>query len=98
MAGGRLWMWEDEHGEVGAMAGRTATSAGVARIAPVYTPPAHRRRGFGAGVTAACTADALARDADRVVLFADRANATSNSVYRRIGFRPIAERDVIRFD
>jgi predicted GNAT family acetyltransferase len=98
MAAGRLWMWEDEDGRTAAMAGRTATSAGVARIAPVYTPPEHRRRGYGAAVTAACTADALARDADHVVLFTDRSNATSNSVYRRIGFRPIAEREVVHFD
>jgi GNAT superfamily N-acetyltransferase len=98
MADGRLWMWEDGDGQVAAMAGRTATSAGVARIAPVYTPPEHRRHGYGAAVTSACTADALARGADHVVLFTDRTNATSNSVYRRIGFERIAERDVIRFD
>jgi predicted GNAT family acetyltransferase len=67
-------------------------------VAPVYTPPEHRRRGYGAAVTAACAADALARDADHVVLFTDRTNATSNSVYQRIGFERIAERDVIRFD
>jgi GNAT superfamily N-acetyltransferase len=94
---GRVWFWEDADGRVVAMAGRTATSAGVARIAPVYTPPEHRRRGYGAAVTAACSADALARGADHVVLFTDRTNATSNSVYRRIGFERIAEREVIRF-
>jgi hypothetical protein len=32
------------------------------------------------------------------VLFTDRSIATSNSVYRRIGFGPIGEREVIRFD
>ncbi|MEA2279529.1 MAG: hypothetical protein QOK21_136 [Solirubrobacteraceae bacterium] len=97
-ADGRLWIWEDAEGRVAAMAGRTGTAAGVARVAPVYTPPEHRRRGYGAAVTAACAADALARDADHVVLFTDRTNATSNSVYQRIGFERIAERDVIRFD
>ena len=45
----RLWLWEDEAGEPVALAARTATAAGVARIAPVYTPPEHRRRGYGAG-------------------------------------------------
>jgi ribosomal protein S18 acetylase RimI-like enzyme len=94
---GRVWLWEDAGGSVTAMAGRTATSAGVARIAPVYTPPEHRRRGYGAAVTAACSADALARGAGHVVLFADRANATSNRVYQRIGFERIAEREVVRF-
>jgi predicted GNAT family acetyltransferase len=48
-------------------------------------------------VTAACAADALARDAEHVVLFADLANPTSNRVYQRIGFARIAEREVIRF-
>jgi predicted GNAT family acetyltransferase len=93
---GRLWLWEDE-GEPVSLAARTATAAGVARIAPVYTPSEHRRRGYGAAVTAACTADALARDATEVVLFTDLANPTSNSIYRAIGFRPIADRRVIRF-
>jgi ribosomal protein S18 acetylase RimI-like enzyme len=95
---GRLWIWEDADGRVAAMAGRTPTAAGVGRVAPVYTPPEQRRRGYGAAVTAACAADALARGADHVVLFTDRANPTSNSVYQRIGFERIAERDVIRFD
>lgn len=93
----RLWVWETPEREVGAMAGRTPTVAGVARVAPVYTPPEQRRRGYGAAVTAAVTQDALATDARDVVLFTDRTNATSNRVYQRIGFAPIAEREVIRF-
>jgi predicted GNAT family acetyltransferase len=96
--GGRLWLWEDPTGAVVSMAARTPTAVGVARIAPVYTPPAQRRRGFGAAVTAACTADALARGADQVVLFTDLANPTSNAVYQRIGFRPLRDRRVVRFD
>jgi predicted GNAT family acetyltransferase len=93
---GRLWLWEHDGIPV-SLAARTATAAGVARIAPVYTPPDQRRRGYGAAVTAACTADALARDADEVVLFTDLANPTSNSIYQAIGFRPIADRRVVRF-
>jgi len=93
----RLWLWEDEAGEPAALAARTPAVAGVARIAPVYTPPEHRRRGYGAAITAACTADALERGAERVVLFTDRANPASNSIYRRIGYRPIGVRREIRF-
>ncbi len=93
---GRLWLWENEGIPV-SLAARTATAAGVARIAPVYTPADQRRRGYGAAVTAACTADALARDAGEVVLFTDLANPTSNSIYQSIGFRPIGDRRVVRF-
>jgi ribosomal protein S18 acetylase RimI-like enzyme len=96
IAGGRLWLWEHD-GEPVALAARTATAAGVSRIAPVYTPAEHRRRGYGAAVTAACTADALERDAEHVVLFTDLANPTSNSIYRQIGFDPVGDYVVVRF-
>jgi predicted GNAT family acetyltransferase len=96
IAGGRLWLWERD-GEPVALAARTAPAAGVSRIAPVYTPAEHRRRGYGAAVTAACTADALERDAEHVVLFTDLANPTSNSIYRQIGFDPVADYVVVRF-
>ena len=98
ISGGRLWLWEDEAGTAASLAGRTTPVAGVARIAPVYTPPVLRRRGYGAAVTAACTADALASDADRVVLFTDLANPTANAIYRRIGFRPVSDRHIMRFE
>ena len=98
VADGRMWVWEDARGSPAAMAARTPTVAGVARIAPVYTPPEHRRRGYGAAVTAACTADALERGAEHVVLFADAANPTSTGVYVRLGFRARSDRVVIRFE
>jgi GNAT superfamily N-acetyltransferase len=95
---GRVWLWEDEAGAAVSLAGRTAPAAGVSRIAPVYTPPACRRRGYGAAITAACTQDALDRGADHVVLFTDLANPTSNAIYQRIGYRPISDRRVVRFE
>jgi hypothetical protein len=98
VAGGRVWLWEDEAGEPVSLASRTPPAAGMSRIAPVYTPPWARRRGYGAAVTAACTADALARGSDEIVLFTDLANPTSNSVYQRIGFRPLSDRRVVRFE
>ena len=72
--------------------------AGVARIAPVYTPPEQRRRGYAAAVTAACTADALARDAERVVLLHRPRGPVGQRVYQRIGFRPMGERRDVRFE
>jgi len=95
---GRLWLWEDEASSAVAMAGRQAIAAGVSRVGPVYTPPANRRHGYGAAVTAACTEDALRRGAEHVVLFTDLANPTSNSIYQQIGYRPVSDRTVVHFD
>ncbi len=94
---GLLWMWEDLTGSVVSLAGRQATVAGVARIAPVYTPPKNRRRGYGAAVTAACTSDALRCGAQHVVLFTDLANPTSNRIYQRIGYCPVSDRTIVKF-
>jgi predicted GNAT family acetyltransferase len=94
----RLLLWDDEDGAPVSLAGRTPPAAGVSRLAPVYTPPASRRRGYGEAVTASCTADALDRGAEHVVLFTDLANPTSNAIYQRIGYRPVSDRRVVRFE
>jgi RimJ/RimL family protein N-acetyltransferase len=93
---GRLWLWEDDGGPV-ALALRTAPAEGVARVTCVYTPPERRGRRYGGAITAAACADALAREAERVVLFTDAGNPAPNAVYERIGFRPVADHRVVRF-
>lgn len=95
---GGLWLWDDEDGTPISMAGRTRTVAGVARVAPVYTPPTRRGRGAAAGVTAAVTLDALERGAGGVVLFTQLENPTSNALYERLGYRPITDRTVLAFE
>jgi RimJ/RimL family protein N-acetyltransferase len=90
-----LMLWETDAGPV-AMAGVTRAVAGVARVAPVYTPPAHRRHGYAAGVTTAISRAALAAGASRVVLFTDLANPTSNALYQRLGYRPVEDRVLLR--
>lgn len=91
------WMlWEDPSGRPVSMAGRTRTAGGVARVAPVYTPPEHRRNGYAAGATAAISADAL-EHAEAVVLFTELSNPTSNALYRRLGYEPVADRLVLGF-
>jgi predicted GNAT family acetyltransferase len=94
---GLMWLWQDGQGSPVSMAARNVTVAGVSRIGPVYTPPACRRRGYGAAVTAACTRDALEGGAREVVLFTDQANPTSNGIYQRIGFRGLDDRVILRF-
>jgi RimJ/RimL family protein N-acetyltransferase len=93
---GGVTLWE-AGGRPVALAGRTRVASGMTRIGPVYTPPEHRRRGYGAAVTATLTRSALDAGAGHVVLFTDLANPTSNGIYERLGFRPVSDRLVLDF-
>lgn len=93
---GGVVLWETDGTPV-SLAARTRTAAGVARIGSVYTPEEHRRRGYGAAVTAAATRAALEAGASEVVLFTDLANPTSNAIYQSIGFEPVSDRLEISF-
>lgn len=86
-----LMIWEVAGAPV-AMAGLTRTVAGVARVVGVYTPPEHRRHGYGAAITTAVTRAAQAAGATEVVLFTDLANPTSNAIYQHLGYRPVEDR------
>ena len=83
-------IWSDRDQDVAA-AGHTAVRDGSVRIAPVYTPPELRRRGFGSAVTTAAVRSAQALGATDVSLFTDAAYLPANEVYRRLGFRVVAE-------
>jgi GNAT superfamily N-acetyltransferase len=91
-----LFLWVDADGQPVSQAAVRPPVAGVARIGPVYTPPEHRGRGYAAAVTSAVASDVLARGAIPV-LMTDVANPTSNALYRRIGFRPVADRRAVWF-
>lgn len=89
-----LWLWEDG-GEPVALAGRTRLAFGSGRVGPVYTPPARRGQGYGGAVTAAASQALLDAGAVEVVLFTDLVNDTSNALYPRLGYRPVADRAVL---
>jgi GNAT superfamily N-acetyltransferase len=93
---GGLTMWETGDGPV-SLAGRTRAVAGQARIGPVYTPPEHRSRGYGGAVTTAVSQQALAIGVAEVLLHTDLANPTSNALYQRLGYQPVADRVLLRF-
>ncbi|WP_430780422.1 GNAT family N-acetyltransferase [Actinoplanes sp. G11-F43] len=93
---GGVTIWETSGTPV-AMATRSRSEAGMARVQYVYTPPVHRKRGFGGAVTAAATRNALDAGITEMVLFTDLANPTSNALYPRLGYRPIEDRAVVEF-
>jgi RimJ/RimL family protein N-acetyltransferase len=94
-AGHVLWLVD---GVPVSWAASTTPVGGVSRVGPVYTPPEHRRRGYAAGVTAAVSQWAYGAGAEHVVLTADLANPTSNSVYQGIGFRQVSDWTEYRWD
>jgi len=86
LAAGQLWFWVTD--EPVSLAGLSAPANGVSRIGPVYTPPAFRRHGYGAAVTAHASQAALDAGADHVVLYTDLTNPTSNAIYQALGYVP----------
>ncbi len=90
-----LWVWDDDGPT--AVVGVSAPVAGVVRVGPVYTPDELRGRGYASGLVAAVSR--LARRAgDRCILYTDLANPTSNSIYRALGYRAVAEGIRYEFD
>ena len=89
-AGSGHVLWVDGDQPV-AWAASGVPASGMCRIGPVFTPAEHRRNGYAAAATAACARWALDRGVEHVVLFTDLANPTSNSIYQRIGFRPVCD-------
>lgn len=93
--GGYL-IWE-MNGRPVSMAGYGHPAAGGVRLAPVYTPPAWRGRGYGSGVVRLLTELLLQSGYRRVFLFADLGNPTSNAIYQRVGYQPGPEFDLYQF-
>ncbi|CAN5865122.1 GNAT family N-acetyltransferase [soil metagenome] len=92
----RMPLWRVDDTPV-SMAGPSLPTAGVVRIALVYTPPKHRRLGYAAACVATVSQQALDHGAAACSLITDLANPTSNSVYRRIGYYPVAETQELTF-
>jgi RimJ/RimL family protein N-acetyltransferase len=98
IAYGGAFVWLGDDGEPVSLAGRTRLVAGQVRIAPVYTPPEHRGRGYAAGATAAATRSALEAGAREVLLYTDLANPTANRLYERLGYEGVEDREMISFE
>jgi len=93
---GAVTLWE-AGGEPVAIACNTMPVSGMARIGPVYTPPELRGHGYASAATAALSQRLLQAGAEEVLLYTDLANPVSNSIYQRIGYRPVEDRVVMAF-
>jgi GNAT superfamily N-acetyltransferase len=87
---GRVWFWVDEAGKRVHLTGTNPPSYGVARVGPVYTPPAQRGRGWASNAVAEVSRR-IQEEGARVCLFTDQANSTSNKIYDALGYRPVVD-------
>ncbi len=82
---GRLWFWVSQAGERVHLTGASPPSFGVARVGPVYTPPAQRGRGWASNAVAGISRRIQAEGA-RVCLFTDQDLPVTR--FRRRGSSP----------
>lgn len=95
VARGLLFFWTDAGRECAMASSSRETRSGCA-INMVYTPPRFRRSGYATAAVATLS-DALLKSGRRFCcLYTDLANPTSNSIYAKIGYRPI--RDDVEID
>ena len=86
------WLVWDDGGVVSLAAYGNPTPSGN-RVGPVYTPTELRGRGYATSLVAELTAERLASGLAFCFLFTDLANPTSNAIYKRIGYEPVADWD-----
>jgi predicted GNAT family acetyltransferase len=88
-------IWED--GDPVCFAGYGGETPNGARIGPVYTPPEHRRRGYGSVLTADLSQRLLDEGRSYCFLYTDSANPTSNRIYQAIGYERVCDSAMYAF-
>jgi uncharacterized protein len=84
-----LYLWQD--GVPVSMAGGRKSLPTGGWIAPVYTPPEYRRKGYASSCVAALSQQLLDQGCDYCMLFTDQTNPTSNRIYQAIGYQPVCD-------
>jgi GNAT superfamily N-acetyltransferase len=92
---GQVWLWCDPAGTPVHLSAYQPPAFGVARIAPVFTPPERRGRGY-AGATVAALSQRILDEGAVPCLFTDQDNPTSNRLYARLGYVPVADMTDLR--
>ncbi len=88
------YLWED-HERV-SLVGSTRETDARRWIAPVYTPKNFRGHGYASALVAAVSQQ-FVNLGKKCILFTDLANSTSNSIYQKVGYRPLADFKHIEF-
>jgi predicted GNAT family acetyltransferase len=87
---GRVVFWI-KRGQPVSLAAIARRLRNTASIAPVYTPPEQRGRGYAGSVTAAVGEHIFAEGKTAACLYTDLRNPISNRCYAKIGFTPYCD-------
>jgi len=85
-----IYLWMD-NGEPVSIAGRMGSTPHGARIGLVYTPLGLRGRGYATACVAHLSQLLLDSGKEFCTLSTDLANPISNSIYQKIGYRPVLD-------
>lgn len=95
--GRTMYLWVVD-GRAVSMVGVSGETPNGIRVAPVYTSPELRGRGYASALTAATTQRQLDDGKRYCFLFTDLANPTSNHIYQVIGYEAVSDAADYRFD
>jgi predicted GNAT family acetyltransferase len=87
---GMVYLWEEGGKPVSVAMKARPTDHGTS-VSLVYTPPEYRRHGYATACVAGVCRDILKSGYDFCTLYADLSNLTSNSIYMKIGFKPVCD-------
>lgn len=93
----KLYVLEDQGLPV-SMAGFSKEMETAIGVTTVYTPPYFRNRGYATSCVAQVSQLALDKGFTQCVLYTDLKNPTSNSIYQKIGYRPVCDSLMLRFE
>lgn len=84
-----IYLWEDENPV--AMAAKDRPTKNGITVNAVYTPPKARGKGYASACVAELSQLLLDSGYKFCTLFTDLSNPTSNSIYQKIGYKPVTE-------
>ena len=87
---GAVYLWEYLGKPVSMVMKSRPTDHGMT-IGLVYTPPELRRHGYATACVTGVCRDILRGGYDFCTLYTDLSNPTSNSIYTKIGFKPVCD-------
>lgn len=85
----KIYIWEDE--KPVSMVGRARSTKNGIVVSYVYTPPEFRGKGYGTTSVATLSQLLLDEGFKFCSLYTDLANPTSNSIYMKIGYKPVVD-------